>query len=496
MDEAGTIHYSNRWLRALSGHDPAETAPLQLDKLLTVASRVFYQTHMLPLLKIRGEAEELYLTLRGAEGKPVPVLASGRRVAGGNEARYVWVFTHIPQRSKFENELLEAKKAADVAGLEKDEFLAHVSHELRTPLGSIMGWAQLLRSAEGDAESLHHGLDIIERNARSQAKLIEDILDSTRIRGGKLHLHPAPVDLVPVLEAALEIIRPAASAKSITLSLLPAAFPTVVLGDVERLQQIFWNLLGNAVKFTGSGGTIKVWFREVNSSVEVAITDSGQGISPEFLPFVFVRFRQSGDAGSRKAGLGLGTSITRDLVELHGGVIRAESAGLGLGSTFCVRLPIVNLASAEATPVLSLGHISLQGLRLLLVDDDPDARHMLHTLLSRHGSRAAAVGSAAEALDWLNNHPCDLMISDIDMPGGDGYGLMRQVRASPSPLLRRLPAVALTANARFADRMNTLAAGFQMHISKPVHPNELLATVANLMMTSAEGTTTGTSAVD
>jgi PAS domain S-box-containing protein len=384
-----------------------------------------------------------------------------------------------------------ARAAAEEANELKDQFLATVSHELRTPLNAMLGWTRMLRSGSVPVEKRAHGLATIERNALAQAQLIEDLLDVSRILSGKLRLDVAPVDLAAVVLAALDVVRPAAEAKALRLqpTLDPRAGP--IVGDAARLQQVVWNLLSNAVKFTSKGGRIQVRLERVDSSIELVVTDTGQGIDEAFLPHVFDRFRQADGTTTRAhGGLGLGLSIVRQLVELHGGTIRALSQGVGLGATFVVRLPLAALQTTEIARRLShptLGALpemecppGVEGLRVLAVDDEPDARDLLVAVLESCGAVVTTAGSVPEALAAFAKHRPDMVLSDVGMPDADGYALISALRALPDEAGGRTPVVALTAYARPEDRKRALRAGFNMHIAKPIDPAELLDVVASL----------------
>ncbi|HEX8237544.1 MAG TPA: PAS domain S-box protein [Abditibacteriaceae bacterium] len=379
----------------------------------------------------------------------------------------------------------------------KDEFLATMSHELRTPLTAILGWSDLLSRGALDDESTANALQTIERNARAQVRLIEDLMDISRIVTGKLRLDVRPVALAAVVEAATNAVRPTAEAKDIRLQVLldPQAGP--VSGDPDRLQQVMWNLLSNALKFTPKGGRVQVRLERINSHVEITVTDTGQGISAEFLPHVFDRFRQADSTHTRTAGgLGLGLAIVRQLVELHGGTVQAQSAGEGQGATFTISLPIAAVHKAQSTRdndmervhPLAGGRVaidcptSLKGLKVLVVDDEDDARQLIIAVLEQCDATVTAVSSAREALESIVDEEPDILISDIGMPGEDGYSLIQKVRALPSQSGGRIPAVALTAYARAEDRIKALTAGFQMHAPKPVEPAELAAIVASLAL--------------
>lgn len=388
-------------------------------------------------------------------------------------------------------ELQRALGAAETASRARDEFLATVSHELRTPLTSIIGWIQLLR-LEQDPASLAEGLDTIDRNARAQSRLIEDILDFSRINAGKLRLNVQAVDLANVVDAAIDVVRPAADAKEIRIERMLDSEAGHVSGDPDRLQQVVWNLLSNAVKFTPRGGKVQVRLERVNSHCEVAVSDTGEGIAPDFLPFVFDRFSQADSSSTRAhAGLGLGLGIVRHLVELHGGSVQAFSPGLGAGATFVVRVPLLvahDKSSHQLTHRIELPaaretiqqFADLSGILVLVVEDNDDSRKLLKTILSRAGARVHAAEDVAMALRIVADSWPDVIVSDIEMPGEDGYSFIRKVRLLEPPDTH-VPAIALTAYTRSVDRIRALAAGFQTHMSKPVDPAELVAAVRSLV---------------
>ncbi len=381
---------------------------------------------------------------------------------------------------------------AHAANRAKDEFLATVSHELRTPLNAILGWAQLLRLGQRDEATLRRALDTIERNAKAQARLVNDLLDVSRAIAGKLRLDLRSVHLPGVIAATLETLRPAAEVKAIRFA--TALDPSVdqVVADPDRLQQIVWNLVSNAVKFTPQGGRVEVQVAHVESQVEITVADTGVGIPREFLPYVFERFRQADSTTTRThSGLGLGLGIVRHLVELHGGAVRAESAGKGQGARFTVTLPLLPVAAGarhEGAPpgpaTRAIDRVdagrTLDGIRVLVVDDEADARDLISTVLQAGGARVTAVASAAEALDVLARQRPDVLVSDIGMPDEDGYALIRKVRALPAERGGRIPAAALTAYAGKDDRHRVLEAGYQQHVPKPVEPAMLTALVATL----------------
>jgi PAS domain S-box-containing protein len=395
-------------------------------------------------------------------------------------------------------ELLRAERAArseaERLGHLKDEFLATLSHELRTPLNAILGWSTLLKRVSVGSEDYSRGLDTIERNARMQSQIIGDLLDMSRIISGKVQLDVQPINLQEVISGAVDAVRPSAEAKKLRLSVMLDAKVGRTRGDPNRLQQVFWNLLTNAVKFTPSGGRIDVLLERVNSHVEVSVEDTGIGIRPEFLAFAFDRFRQADASTTRRhGGLGLGLSIVKHLVELHGGSVRVKSAGEGQGATFVVALPISvlrqtheDVARAERptfaeVDVASVELPGLDGVTALVVDDEPDALLLVNRLIEERGGRALMANSADEALKRLAAQPVDILISDIGMPDVDGYQLIKKVRAREKNEGRKLVAIALTAYARADDRQRALLAGYQMHLSKPVDPRELIAGIASLL---------------
>lgn len=392
------------------------------------------------------------------------------------------------------------RRRAEEANRAKDEFLAVVSHELRTPLNAILGWAKMLNAGALSDEQARKATATIERNALAQAQLIDDLLDVSRIITGQMRIKGEPVDLPAVVEAAIDIIRPAADAKGVRVQHEIDPKVGSLLGDADRLQQVFWNLLSNAVKFTPRGGRVCVRLRRVGGSFVVDVEDSGQGIPAGFLPQVFQRFRQHDASAARKTGgLGLGLAIVRHLVELHGGSVAVASEGLGKGSLLSVRLPINPAFPREAPPPLSErspvpGALparpktpTLEGLRALVVDDDDDARDLVASVLTSHRARVTSVSNAAEAFDRLQAERPDVIISDIGMPVDDGYALMERVRALGPESGGRTPAIALTAYAQNADRAKALLAGFTAHATKPIDPSELVALIASVASRAMDG---------
>jgi len=387
----------------------------------------------------------------------------------------------------------EARKEAEEASRSKDMFLATLSHELRTPLASILGWARLLGGDMVDQKKYPEAFETIARNAKAQAQLIDDLLDVSRIITGKLHLDVRPVELAPIIEATIEIVRPAAVAKEIEFKLNLDRRTVEILGDPDRLQQLVWNLLSNAIKFTSNRGRVEVQLRRNGPQAEITIRDTGEGIDPQFLPHVFERFRQADGSSARKySGLGLGLAIVRHLTELHGGTVHAESAGIGHGSTFKVSLPAVR--DEQRAPTTAKDHTtqvaidnklddvcaSVRGLRILVVDDEEDVRRFAQMTFRRCGAETVESASASEALRIIGEWRPDVLIADIGMPDEDGYTLIQKVRRLPANRGGRTPALALTAYARTEDRVRILSAGYQIHVAKPVEPVELIAAVANL----------------
>ncbi|MBP5972237.1 response regulator [Brasilonema sp. CT11] len=448
----------------------------------------------------RAENERWHIRKDGSRfwgsGIVTPLVDEAGRLRG-----FCKIMRDFTERKRLEDEqtqLLEreqeARSAAEAANRMKDEFLATVSHELRSPLNAMLGWIKLLNTRSFDAATTTRAMETIERSAKSQAQLVEDLLDVSRIIQGKLRLNVRPIELVGVIEAALETVRPAADAKEIQLQSVLNPTAGLVAGDSDRLQQIVWNLLSNAIKFTPKGGRVQVRLECVNSHVEIKVTDTGRGISSDFVPYVFERFRQADGSTTRLySGLGLGLAIVRHLVELHGGTVHAQSLGEGQGATFTVQLPLVkqsrgvkdflseeeNMSSSvlsHSTPV----HI-LDGVRILVVDDEPDTRDFLVAAIEMCGAQAIAASSAIEAIQVILQHKLDILVSDIGMPGEDGYSLIRKVRMLPKKEGGEIPAVALTAYARVEDRTRALSEGFQMHLSKPVDPDELTTVIASLV---------------
>ncbi|HUF93462.1 MAG TPA: ATP-binding protein, partial [Candidatus Limnocylindria bacterium] len=385
-----------------------------------------------------------------------------------------------------------SRSAAEEASHAKDEFVATLSHELRTPLTAILGWVRMLRAGSMDAAATERGLDVIERNARSQAQLIEDLLDVSRIATGKLRLDVRPLRIADVIEAAVDTLRPAAEAKEQRLTAILDPRTGQVSGDPDRLQQVVTNLLSNAVKFTPKGGRVEVRLARVGSHVEIVVSDSGPGIPPQSLPHIFDRFRQADSSSTRQhGGLGIGLAVVRHLVELHGGTVDARSDEGG-GASFTVTLPVLPMHAVTpgaehptAGGTAAAASSALRGVRVLLVDDEADTLEVFTTVLAARGAEVRTADSASTALEILERWTPDLLVSDIGMPGRDGYALIRQVRATRAQGAPPLPAIAVTAYGRVEDRIRILDAGFQMHLTKPVDPAELVAAVASLRLRTA-----------
>ena len=478
----------------------AEEAIGQSIKMIIPPDRWAEEDDVLARIR-RGERVDHFETIRRAkDGRLLnisltvsPIKDRSGRIVGASK-----VARDMTERVRAEEErerLLasekESRRHAEEASRLKDEFLAVVSHELRSPLNAIAGWASLLLMRKLDGET-RRAIETILRNTQTQTQLVADLLDVSRIVSGQLRLNVRAFELTSAIEAAIEVVRPGAAAKSIRIETIldPAAGP--IAGDPDRMQQIFWNLLSNAVKFTQKGGRIQVRLQRVNSHVEVAVSDTGKGIDSKLLPFVFERFRQGDGSTTREyGGLGLGLAIVRHLVELHGGVVNAYSEGANRGAEFIVQLPTListrpsSESGEEFVHPSAGGNVSgripsLTGLRILVVDDELDAREIIAAILAEGGAEIATASSARQALELIEQWKPGLLISDIGMPTESGYDLIRKVRALPPGKGGQIPAIALTAYARTEDRLKILSAGFQMHVPKPIEPIELATVVASL----------------
>lgn len=497
-DPAGLVTMLNPVAQALTGWSEADAIGKPADSVFHIIQEGSRKPVENPVSKVFREGRIVGLAnhtvLIARDGRETPIEDSAAPIRGPDGALVgiVVVFRDASERRESDRrrhavlqQEQEARREAETLSRSKDEFVATVSHELRTPLNAIFGWVRLLRSG-GLNEAQHaHALEVVERNTRAQAQLIEDLLDMSRVVTGHLRLDIRRVDLANVVHAAVDAVRPAAEAKglSITLDLDRQVGP--ISGDPDRLQQVVWNLLTNSVKFTPKGGYISVSLRADGSDAVLEVTDSGIGMSADLLPHVFERFRQGVSSASRAhGGLGIGLALVRHLAEMHGGSVRAESEGEGRGSSFVLRLPMLGTrAVVEQPSLLPAGALAegagagrLEGLSLLVVDDDQDARDLISTTLRYAGARVTAAPSATEALQILQKNAPDLVVSDIAMPDGTGYDLVKQMRTMPHT--SKTPAIALTAYGRVEDRERALAAGFNYHIAKPVEPLHLVHAIA------------------
>jgi PAS domain S-box-containing protein len=493
----GRITSWNAAAERLLGYSAAEMIGRQITEIIP-SDRMPEEQEIMSRLR-RGERIEHFQTVRqGKYGQRLHLSLTvspmrdgeGRIIGASKIARDIGArFAADREREDLLSREKAARAEAERANRMKDEFIAVLSHELRTPLNAILGWTTLLRRDASPDGTLSHGLAVIERNSRVQSELITDLLDMSRITSGTMRLEIRKFALGAVIDAALESIRPAAESKGIsirqTLECIPAAF----VGDPARLEQVIWNLLANAVKFTPRGGHVHVHSRPEDSHVVISISDTGKGISPAFLPHVFERFRQADSSAARQhGGLGIGLAIVKHLVELHGGTVQAESAGEGAGSTFTVRLPLHAEASEHAWPDLHNQHgsserarVDLAGVTVLVVEDESDARDLVRTVLEAQMATVLTAESVDEALAAATGNPIDVILSDIGLPGRDGYTLLHALRANGITA----PAAAVTAFARSEDRIRTLNAGYQMHIAKPFDTAQLVEAVAALVRSAA-----------
>ncbi|MEW6733340.1 MAG: response regulator [Acidobacteriota bacterium] len=467
--------------------DKSELVPEIPDSLLLSIARDNEHLHMLYQL---GSRSHMIVPLH-ARGRTIGAITfvsseSGRRY----QHHDLTLAEDLAYRAAIAVDNARLYREAQEANRLKDHFLATVSHELRTPLNAILGWTRLLRSGKLIDTEATRALETIERNAKSQAQLIEDLLDISRIVTGKLHLDIRLVEPITIVKAAIDALRPAIDAKEIELQAALDPWINPISGDPNRLQQVIWNLLSNAIKFTPNGGKIEVRLERAGDYIEISVRDTGKGIKAEFLPYVFDRFRQADSTSTREhGGLGLGLAIVRHLVEMHGGSAYADSQGEGQGATFTVKFPLSPLPIEtsitrdvdipEACPSLEY-QMMLEGLPILIVDDEQDTREMLVTTLRQCGAETKSAASAAEALKIIEHWKPAVIVSDIAMPGEDGYSLIRKLRTMETALGSRIPAIALTAYAKAEDRLRALSAGFQMHITKPIEPNELVTVIASL----------------
>jgi PAS domain S-box-containing protein len=507
-DAAGRVQFLNAVAARLTGWSAEEAAGRPLGEVFRVVSQGTRQPVESPVARalreglVGGLANHTLLLSRTGEETPIDDSAAPIRGRDGKTLGVVMVFRDVAERQQAERErerLLELERqsrhAAESASRAKDSFLATVSHELRTPLGVILGWAGILRAGNADAATVARAAAIVERNARVQAKLVDDMLDISRIVSGKFQIEPAEIDPGRVVAAAVDALRPAAEEAGIRVELTLEPLPGPILADPERLQQVVWNLLANAIKFSSRGSRVAVALRPAGERVRIEVRDQGIGIAPERLPQVFERFWQADTSSTRRhGGLGLGLAIVRHLVEMHGGKAWAESRGEGYGAAFLVEIPVrgpqaaataaggkLPAAGAAALGAPLLGRQVLRGARLLVVDDEADAAEWVAELLRAAGAEVRTADSAPAGLAALRSWRPDLLISDVGMPGEDGYSLMKRVRGLTPDDGRQTPALALTAHARAEDRMQALSVGFQMHAAKPIDPIELLIITASLL---------------
>jgi signal transduction histidine kinase len=491
----------NRWLVTATGiAESGAVGRHLLDVLPSFGERGFdvcYNDALTGVVTMLSHSlHRFILPSRGADTQGRPPAQSARISPLWSGAQVIGTITiveDVSERINTERELRAqiatseaARRTAEAASRVKDEFLATLSHEIRTPLNAVLGWTRILKSRALDPETLGRAIEVIDRNAAAQLTLVSDLLDMSRIATGKLRMDVTPLDLEPVTLSAVDVMRPAADAKGVRIVTDLTRVPPVS-GDADRLAQIIWNLVSNAVKFTDPGGTVTVALNAEAGQVWLVVTDTGQGIDPAFLPHVFERFKQADSSSSRRhGGLGLGLALVRELVELHGGTVHVASAGLGHGTTFTVVLPaqmegMIGIRPSAAA--LASGDATLQGTRVLIIEDEDDAREILTRSVQEFGGVAVAMSSAAAGLDYLRGLTTDLphiVVSDIGMPGRDGFALLSELRAMPRELGGEVPAIAVTAYAAPGDRERVLAAGFAMHLEKPIAPLALAAAIARV----------------
>jgi signal transduction histidine kinase/ActR/RegA family two-component response regulator len=520
-----TIQLWNHWLEVCSGYSAAQMIGRKLfdvyPDLVNRGLKKYYEEALSGQVRLLSQRLHHYLLpmppqiddpafAQMQQSVRIAPLIQEEQIIGT-----ITVIDDVTERIAREEQLMRlyareraARQEAEAANRTKDEFLATVSHELRTPLNTISGWLQILRNRDVDAFSLAQGLDVIERSMNAQSTIIEDILDVSRIITGKLNLDVKRVDLATIIEAALDSVQLAASAKGLSLQLQKETDDAYISGDANRLQQIVWNLVSNAIKFTPREGAVTIRLARLDAQLELSVSDTGKGIRPEFLPYVFDRFRQADSTSTRQhGGLGLGLAIVRHLVEIHGGTVQALSAGEGLGATFIIKLPTAAntgsepaliqaapdpmnaeaiLSAAKASPADENAIPSLNGLRVLVVDDDADARNMLQILLTQFGAETRVSNSARGALQTLNQWQPDVLISDIGMPHEDGIFLIRQVKALQPEQGGSIPAIALTGFARPEDLQQLLTAGYQASLPKPVDVLKLVYAINSLSKPNAK----------
>jgi signal transduction histidine kinase/CheY-like chemotaxis protein len=499
-DTSLVVRTWNPWLEAQTGIPGAKAVGKELHALypsiaargldqyyrdaLNGEVRVLAERFHKFLLPISRNFQSIGMTEMAQTARIAPLMADGQVVGT------MTVIEDVTERVVSERELRNqiavsehARRVAEEASKLKDEFLATLSHEIRTPLNAVLGWARILRT-QPNIKSRGRALEVIERNAASQLRLVEDLLDMARVISGKLRLDVKPVALETLAQAAIDVVEPGAEAKGTTIRARFAPDLPLVNGDADRLQQVIWNLMSNAVKFTEPGGEINIELTRNGRWLELVVRDNGQGISRDFLPYVFDRFRQADATPSRRhGGLGLGLALVRQIVELHGGTVSVESAGAGRGAAFAIRLPVMSDTVLQRAAPIGTAPVTLGDITVLVVDDNEDSRDMLAVMLGEYGARVRTATSVDEAWTLLDGGAVvpDVLVSDVGMPGTDGYALLRRIRAAASPELRRLPAIAVTGYANPEDRLRALTAGFQAHVAKPIDPAFVAAWIASLV---------------
>jgi signal transduction histidine kinase/ActR/RegA family two-component response regulator len=500
-DDQLVIQRWNHWLAAQTGRCAADVVGKSLFEVYPALRDrgvdVCYRDALGGEVRILSERFHKYLLpiTRNFHGAGLTEMAQSARIEplmdGDAVIGTITLIEDVTERVIAERELRnqiaaseQARRLAEEASRLKDDFLATLSHEIRTPLNAVIGWTRILRT-QPSVRSRAHALEVIERNATSQMRLVEDLLDMARIISGKLRLKIDTVSIAPVAQAAIDVVAPGAAAKRVAIESVFEDDLPLVSGDSERLQQVVWNLLSNAVKFTETGGHIRLEIARVGGHVRLSVRDNGQGIAPDFLPYVFDRFRQADASPSRRhGGLGLGLALVRQIVELHGGEVGVYSRGVKQGSTFSVTLPALHdVGVPQPAPVVPAEPVTLKGVSILIVDDENDARELLVAMLQEYGARVCAVDSAAAAFSVLRGDSFrpDVLVSDVGMPETDGFALVRKIRNDVSEKTRKLPAIAVTAYANPEDRVRAIVAGYQNHIPKPVDANVLAAAIAKLV---------------
>jgi PAS domain S-box-containing protein len=512
-DVKGNVIFINPIAESLTGWSVSDAVNKPLNEIFRIINEDTRELIESPFAAVTREGIVVGLAnhsiLIAKDGREIPIEDSGApiRDPNGTILGVIVVFHDVSERRQSERErelLLErervARSEAESANRLKDEFLATVSHELRTPLSAILGWSAMLNDGQLEAETVRNAMKIIERNAKAQAQIISEILDVSRIITGKLYINSQPIELVPIINSVVDTQRLAAGAKGISLTVVIGPSVGLVVGDPDRLQQVMWNLVSNAIKFTPRDGSIEVRLQRFDSEVQVIVSDSGMGIDEEFLPHVFERFRQADSSTTRAyGGLGLGLSIVRHLVELHGGSVTAKSDGKGCGAVFTVHLPVSTVGEPEGADSKSrlnetegassstVAAPDLTGVRVLVVDDEPDTLEIVSIMLRQFGAEVRAAESSRAALEVFVEWQPDVLVSDVGMPGEDGYDLIAKVRALSTEQGRDTPAAALSAHVGDDDRSRALAAGYQTHIKKPVDPVTLAAAVNGLRERGSAG---------